>query len=337
VTLDFAGSFVVAAWDEAGESPGLRARLLGVDGSLVAAFAMGNRFTIEEWRFDSRVVRWLDADMNRDGHIAFAWRQADTPATPTQPEPPALPNRARRFLLTDRSCGSLTVTELRIEPGAPTSADPLLLKVRSSARCEVAALVDWSFEPSPTALPEVDGALRIDLRSEPQPGCSSMLPAATTLPVQVPPLPAGEYQVTLALDTPEGACTLPYGLTVASGAPPHPDTPPLVSDQLPGFRTWVVISAGGESVPGRMESECLAETLCVSGRLEGRSEVFVRVPGPKPNDRLWPTIVKLTTSVVEVWIEQVSTGVVEYSRLEGARPGVDALPGLFDGEGFPPV
>jgi hypothetical protein len=210
------------------------------------------------------------------------------------------------------------------------------LKIRSSARCEVAALVDWSFDPSPTALPEVDGALRIDLRSEPQPGCSSMLPSATTLPVQVPPLPAGEYQVTLALDTPEGACTLPYGLTVASGAPPHPGTPPLVSDQLPGFRTWVVISAGGESVPGRMESECLAETLCVSGRLEGRSEVFVRVPGPKPNDRLWPTIVKLTTSEVEVWIEQVSTGEVEYYRLEGARPGVDELPGLFDREGFPP-
>jgi hypothetical protein len=74
----------------------------------------------------------------------------------------------------------------------------------------------------------------------------------------------------------------------------------------------------------------------VSGRLPGRHEVFARIVGPKPNGRLWPTLVKFTTSQVEVWIEQVSTGEVEYYLLEGASRGFDELPGLFDREGFEP-
>lgn len=59
--------------------------------------------------------------------------------------------------------------------------------------------------------------------------------------------------------------------------------------------------------------------------------------GPKPNGRLWPTLVKFTTSTVEVWIEQLSAGMVRYYRLEGATPGSSELPGLFDRGGFPPV
>lgn len=68
----------------------------------------------------------------------------------------------------------------------------------------------------------------------------------------------------------------------------------------------------------------------------GRAEVFVRVVGPKPNGRLWPTLVKFTTSTVEVWLRQQRTGEVRYYRLEGASPGVDELPGLFDRVGFAP-
>jgi len=65
--------------------------------------------------------------------------------------------------------------------------------------------------------------------------------------------------------------------------------------------------------------------------------VLVRIVGPKPNGYLWPTLAKLTTSRVEVWIEQVATGVLRYYRLEGASPGVDELPGLFDRTGFLPT
>jgi hypothetical protein len=62
----------------------------------------------------------------------------------------------------------------------------------------------------------------------------------------------------------------------------------------------------------------------------------VRVVGPKPNGFLWPTLVKFTTSTVEVWIEQVSSGDVQYYRLPGATPGSSDLPGLFDRRGFRP-
>jgi len=58
--------------------------------------------------------------------------------------------------------------------------------------------------------------------------------------------------------------------------------------------------------------------------------------GPKPNGRLWPTLVKFSTSRIEVWIEQLATGELRYYELRGARPGFDELPGLFDRHGFEP-
>lgn len=119
--------------------------------------------------------------------------------------------------------------------------------------------------------------------------------------------------------------------------PPPPGDSWLTSPEVPGFRAQVRISgSGGGAIPGRAEAACLPETLCVSGALPGRSEVFVRVVGPKPNGFLWPTLVKFSTSTVEVWIEQPATGEIRYYRLEGARPGHDELPGLFDRHGFEP-
>ncbi len=97
-----------------------------------------------------------------------------------------------------------------------------------------------------------------------------------------------------------------------------------------------ISGSSGEGFLGTPESECLPETACVSGAVPGRSEVFLRLVGPKPNGRLWPTIVKFTTSEVEVWVRQLSTGLVRYYDLPGARPGFDELPGLFDRNGFEP-
>ena len=118
--------------------------------------------------------------------------------------------------------------------------------------------------------------------------------------------------------------------------PPPPSTEWLESPEVPGFRVQVRISGGSSQILGRVEPACIPETLCVSGAVAGRSEVFVRVVGPKPNGFLWPTLVKFSTSTVEVWIEQESTGTVRYYLLEGASPGVDVLPGLFDRTGFLP-
>jgi hypothetical protein len=104
------------------------------------------------------------------------------------------------------------------------------------------------------------------------------------------------------------------------------------------FRFKVRIASGnGSPRAGAQEPVCIAETLCVSGAVSGRAEVFLRVVGPKPNGRLWPTLVKFSTSRVEVWVLQMSSGLVRYYDLAGAAPGVDTLPGLFDREGFVPA
>jgi len=128
-----------------------------------------------------------------------------------------------------------------------------------------------------------------------------------------------------------------WAMDAPAADPPPPDGPSLTSDELPGFSVKVRITPpAGSPTLGRSEPECIPETLCVSGAIAGRSEVFVRVVGPKPNGNLWPTLVKFTTSTVEVWIEQLGTGVVRYYHLEGASPGSSDLPGLFDRDGFTP-
>ena len=120
------------------------------------------------------------------------------------------------------------------------------------------------------------------------------------------------------------------------GLPP-PTGPYLTTPQIPGFRfkVRITIPSGGRPLV-HMESDCIAETLCVSGALPGRSEVFLRVVGPKPNSYLWPTLVKFTTSKVEVWIEKLNTGQVQYYLLPESSPDSGDLAGLFDRFGFLP-
>jgi len=117
------------------------------------------------------------------------------------------------------------------------------------------------------------------------------------------------------------------------GAPAPPGGAWLTTSELPGFRFKVRIAG---TTTGVQESDCLGETLCVSGAVPGRSEVFVRIVGPRPNGYLWPNVVKFSTSTVEVWIEQLGTGSVKYYALAGAWPGLDDLPGLYDRTGFLP-
>lgn len=124
---------------------------------------------------------------------------------------------------------------------------------------------------------------------------------------------------------------------VGGGEEPDPDGW-LTTAAVPGFRFRVEIlgSPGAEPLVGAKENDCLAETLCVSAALPGRVEVQLRVVGPRPNGKLWPTFTKFTTSRVEIDVEQLSTGIVKSYVLEGASPGVDELPGLFDRDGFDP-
>ncbi len=121
-----------------------------------------------------------------------------------------------------------------------------------------------------------------------------------------------------------------------AGEPPPPDGLPWIADATyPGFRFKVRIAQGSAPpISGTREAACLPETVCLSGAVPGRSELFLRIVGPKPNGWLWPTLVKFSTSEIEVWIEQLETGRLRYYDLAGASPGVDALPGLFDRFGF---
>jgi hypothetical protein len=139
---------------------------------------------------------------------------------------------------------------------------------------------------------------------------------------------------------PAGA-DVPIVLGQVVGLAPEETRPPpelaLESPELPGFRVWVRIGHGDLGfVWGTGTSLCLAEALCAAGAIPDRAEVIVRVVGPKPNGFLWPTIVKLSTSRIEVWIEQLATGAVQYYLLPGATPGSELLPGLFDRNGFEP-
>ena len=124
----------------------------------------------------------------------------------------------------------------------------------------------------------------------------------------------------------------------STGGPAPPAEIEWTTDPaLAGFRVKARIAqGGGETIPGTHEPACIPETVCFSGALPGRSELFVRIVGPKPNGWLWPTLVKFSTSRIEVWIQQLSTGELRYYELRGASPGFDELPGLFDRFGFLP-
>jgi Bacterial pre-peptidase C-terminal domain len=127
-----------------------------------------------------------------------------------------------------------------------------------------------------------------------------------------------------------------YTLSIACSAPPLPAGPFLTSTEFPDFRFKVRITSGARVIAGEKQSDCVPETLCVNGAVAGRSEIFVRLIGPRFNGFIWPEIIKFTTSQVEVWIEQQSTGAVKYYLLPGSNPASTDLPGLFDRMGFRP-
>ncbi len=70
--------------------------------------------------------------------------------------------------------------------------------------------------------------------------------------------------------------------------------------------------------------------------MPGRSELFLRILGPRPNGHLWPTIVRFTLSRVVVEIQQLSTGELETYELDAVPAGTDDLSGRQDRTGFLP-
>lgn len=108
------------------------------------------------------------------------------------------------------------------------------------------------------------------------------------------------------------------------------------SSEYPDFCFGVRIGESGASIPGTHMESCVDDTVCVSGALPGRAELFLRILGPRPNGFLWPTITRFTPSRVEVDFHQKSTGQTQRYVLPAVPPGTDDLPGLQDRTGFQP-
>jgi hypothetical protein len=129
------------------------------------------------------------------------------------------------------------------------------------------------------------------------------------------------------------------GVELTEYNPAPPPGPPgaewLTAPLLGDFEVQVRITAGDSVQPSQQEvAGCDPETVCVSGALPGRIEALVRVPGPRPTDCFWPTITKLTSSPVEVWVGRISPGEVKHNVVDGSSPGSSDLPGFFDRTGF---
>lgn len=118
-----------------------------------------------------------------------------------------------------------------------------------------------------------------------------------------------------------------------SSAPPPPAGPWLSSPNLPGFEVKSLIN---DTAPGLNVPACIAETLCVSGALADRPEVFVKVIGPRPNGFLWAQLSRFTPSKVEVWLRQKTTNKINYYLLAPVSPEADDVSGLQDRGAFQP-
>lgn len=126
------------------------------------------------------------------------------------------------------------------------------------------------------------------------------------------------------------------GIFSFEGNPDPPAGPWLTTTEIDDFQFKVRITAGGSSIAGAKVNDCIDDTLCVRGAVAGRSEVFLRVIGPRPNGYLWPTVIRFTPSQVEVWVQQISTGQINYYLLEAQAPDNEILEGLNDRTGFLP-
>jgi hypothetical protein len=90
------------------------------------------------------------------------------------------------------------------------------------------------------------------------------------------------------------------------------------------------------STTGTEVLDCVPDTVCVAGAIPSRSEIFVRIIGPRPNGYLHLQITKFTTSRVEVWVERLSTGEIRYYELASVPSETFVLPGIVDKEAFLP-
>jgi hypothetical protein len=133
-----------------------------------------------------------------------------------------------------------------------------------------------------------------------------------------------------------GSYTL--SMSCSGGEPePEPEDPPagpwLTTPELPGFRFKARIASTRIAT---QVDDCVPETLCLAGAVSDRTEIFVRIIGPRPNGFLWPQVVRFTVARVEVWVQEGTSGPIKYYLLPGVSQDSDTLNGLVDRQGFLP-
>jgi hypothetical protein len=212
-----------------------------------------------------------------------------------------------------------TLVAYRSEPSAPTT---------STAVFRIGSDVSWNYSPS-GAIEEA--RLWNVARSEAQ------IQSAKNIAITTPQ--AGLVGV-WSLNGNAQDVVGPYDGTLQGTYSFATNDPPagawITSSSVPGFQFKVRITSGANVITGAKENSCIPETVCVSGALPGRSEVFLRVIGPRPNGYLWPTIVRFTVSEVEVWVQKINTGQTNYYHLGAVPTDSDELVGFVDRLGFLP-
>ncbi len=117
---------------------------------------------------------------------------------------------------------------------------------------------------------------------------------------------------------------------------PDPEPPAgnwLTTAALPGFQFKSRID--GNRIATQV-ADCVPETLCLAGAIPTRTEVFVRIIGPRSNGFLWPEVIRFTIARVELWVQKTFGGPVNYYQLSGVSQVSDVLNGLVDRDGFLP-
>jgi hypothetical protein len=117
--------------------------------------------------------------------------------------------------------------------------------------------------------------------------------------------------------------------------PAPPAGPWLSAPTLPGFEFKVRVNG---SAPGTQVADCVPETLCVAGAIPTRTELFLRVIGPRPNGFRWVEGVRFTTSRLEIWARERASapeqGPIRYYDFPAVPADSDELPGLVDKTAF---
>ena len=125
---------------------------------------------------------------------------------------------------------------------------------------------------------------------------------------------------------------VPSGILAAEiPAPPAGDW--LTVPGIPNFRFKARINGTNVGTP---VADCVPETVCVAGAIPTRTEIYVRVIGPRPNGYMHAQVIKFTVARVEVWIEQIDSGDLNYYELESVPGDTSVLPGIVDKTAFVP-